>query len=174
MHTLPDGMLAPLITFSLPGPNSYRYDRLLSYDRTVPVPTLNTDVQQIDQTEVLAFSISVLNNLTAGSGSEETSVAFRNPFDMSFQAQSTEYIADFSGISNPDSLLFNRVENYGDIRDYYISVYTSGSEGASIDVAPSCPECRRKRFTAIDAGLCGPYGTESCTDVGHNRGWPIL
>tara|TARA_Y100000004_G_scaffold137799_1_gene156160 strand:+ start:288 stop:1610 length:1323 start_codon:yes stop_codon:yes gene_type:complete len=167
MHHLADGRLAPLITFSIPGPNSYRhFFSQLSYELAVTPPILNDDFEIIDETEQLSFRMSELSNLTAGSG--ETQIEFRDPFNMSFQAQSIEYVTDYSGISNPDSLLFNRVENYGDIRDYYISVYTSGSEGASIAVPPSCPECRRKQFTAIDAGLCGPSGTESCPDVGHN------
>jgi hypothetical protein len=142
-----EGRGKPRVAFSLPGRGS-RVRQILSGD---PIAPLN------DETEELQTMIDSLSELN-----------FRNPFDTSFQPQDTEYVPQFEGISNPDTPLLTTVENYGDVINYYINVYTSGSFSGGLTVPPECPECMRKQFVPVDAGLCGPSGTESCTDIGHS------
>ena len=142
-----EGRGKPRVAFSLPGQGN-RMRQIFSGD---PIASLN------DETEELQTTIDSLSELN-----------FRNPFDTSFQPQDTEYVPQFEGLSNPDTPLFTTVENYGEVINYYINVYTSGSFSGGLTVAPKCPECMRKQFVPIDAGLCGPSGTESCRDIGHS------
>ena len=150
-----EGPGKPRVAFSLPGPSRSRRSLFIGERADI----IN------DETEELAFQLQILNNLTSDSGNNTT--AFRDPLDMSFQAQSIDYIVQYSGIDNPDTPLFTPDTDYANTINYYINVYTSGSVGSSDTVAPTCPECRRKRFVPTDQGLCGPSGTESCTDIGH-------